>query len=149
MTYETRKLNPNDINLAKELFLFFQIDDGVVNPTLGSDEYLRDLLSRNDFHVIVALQNETIIGGLVGYELAKYKEETTVMFLYEIGVRLSFRRKGIATKMIDCLKEICGEKAVSKVFVVTERDNKPAKKLYEATDGIEDQNVICFNYKID
>lgn len=99
MTYETRKLNPNDINLAKELFLFFQIDDGVVNPTLGSDEYLRDLLSRNDFHVIGALQNETIIGGLVGYELAKYKEETTVMFLYEIGVSSSFRRKGIATKI--------------------------------------------------
>ena len=49
MTYETRKLNPNDIKLAKQLFLFFQIDDGVVNPTLGSDEYLRDLLSRNDF----------------------------------------------------------------------------------------------------
>ncbi len=81
MIFNIKKLNADDLTLAKRLFLFFQVDDGVVNPTAASDEYLISLLSRDDFHVIVAVKNETVIGGLTAHELVMYKGETREIFL--------------------------------------------------------------------
>ena len=79
--FEIKKLSPNDVKLAKELFLFFQTDDGKENPTIASDEYLTNLLEKEDFYVLVAVRNERIIGGLTAYALLKYKREATEMFL--------------------------------------------------------------------
>ena len=146
--FEIKELDFCDIALAKQLFLFFQIDDGVENPTAASDEYLKNLLSRDDFHVIVALENGKIIGGLTAYELVKYKREVKEMFLYEIGVEPAYRRKGIAAELIEFLKRICGEKGIKEMFVGALASNSPAINLYKATGGIGEE-VIEFDYELD
>ena len=74
--FEIKKLNPNELALAKELFVIFQLDDGVKNPSLPSDEYLLKMLKQDDFWVIVALENEKIIGGLTAFVMPMYKRET-------------------------------------------------------------------------
>ena len=128
MTFQIKKLNPQDFALAKQLFNFFQIDDGVENPTSASDVYIKNLLEREDFHVIAAIENEAVIGGLTAYELAKYKYETKEMFLYEIAVKTLHRKKGVAGALIEMLKKISLEKAswqnvpqmVNEIKLVTE-----------------------------
>lgn len=147
MSFTIKKLSPNDIGSAKELFLFFQIDDGVENPGSASDKYLKKFLSRDDFHVIVAVEDEKVIGGLTAYELVKYKREETEMFLYEIAVDKSHRRKVIASGLIECLREICISKGITEMFVATEMNNTPAKKLYESTGG-EFEATAIYTYKL-
>lgn len=148
MKFQIKKLTKNEFKTAKDLFNSFQIDDGEDNPSSASDEYLKDLLARDDFHVLVAIVDEKVIGGLTAYELRKYKREETEMFLYEMGVDEPFRRMGIATALIDYLKTICKEKRIPEMFVDTWADNIPAKKLYEKTGG-EAEEVIEFTYELD
>jgi len=148
MFLNIKKIGVDNLVLAKQLFLFFQIDDGVENPTAASDEYLNNLLSRNDFHVVVAIENETVIGGLTAHELVMYKEETREIFLYEIAVEPLHRKKGIATALIEFLKEICAAKGITYMFVGTEADNAPAIRLYETTGG-KYEDIAWFVYEFD
>lgn len=147
MTFEIRKLASDDSDLAKELFTLFQIDDGIKNPTVASNDYLKNLLSKNDFHVVVAFEKGKIIGGLTAYELSKYKGETTEMFLYEIVVEENSRRTRVATKLVEFLNRICIEKNISEMFVITEVDNESAKKLYQSMGGKLEETAL-FNYQI-
>lgn len=144
---EIRKLVSGETALAKEIILMFGFDDETANQSLPSDDYLAEMLARNDFHVIVALENQQLIGGLTAYEMKMFKRETTEMFLYEIEVAESHRQKGVGKALIEFLKRICVEKGIVEMFVGTERANFPARKLYETTGGKADENSVWFNYK--
>jgi ribosomal protein S18 acetylase RimI-like enzyme len=104
------------------------------------------MLIRDDFHVIVALENDGLVGGLTAYEMQMFKSEITEMFLYEIEVAESHRQKGIGKALIESLKQICVEKGIAVMFVGTEKDNFPARKLYTSTGGDADEDSVWFNY---
>ena len=57
-----KRLSHKEINLAKQLILLFGFDDK--NPALPGNEYVSQMLNRDDFHVIIALENGQLIGGL-------------------------------------------------------------------------------------
>jgi aminoglycoside 3-N-acetyltransferase I len=146
MHFTIKKLGAGGINLAKELFYFFQIDDDVANPVIPSDEYINILLLKDDFHIVVALQNETLIGGLTGYELEMYKEEINEMFLYEIAVMPDYRKNGVAKALIECLKKLCVTKGIKEMYVGTSVNNTVAMKLYKSTGGQADEDIAWFVY---
>ena len=146
INFQIKKLDSNQVSLAKELIEMFGFDDESENQTFSSDEYVRKLLKRDDFHVIVALENGQLIGGLTAYEMQMFKRETTEMFLYEIEVAEEHRRKGIGKALIEYLKEICLEKGIIEMFVGTEKDNIAARKLYVSTGGETDEDSVWFNY---
>ena len=148
MNFEIKKLVAEDIQLAKDLFLFYQVDDEVDKPLIPSDKYLREILSRDTFHVIVALNNGVVIGGLTAYELDIYKEETTEFFLYEIAVEPLYRRNGVAKELIESLKKVCVSKDIREMYVGTEQDNYPAIKLYKSTGG-KFEEIAWFVYGLD
>ena len=140
-----KKLSPNEIELAKELILMFGFD--TADNSLPDDHYIAKMLDRPEFHVLVALHDKDLIGGLTAYEMMMFKRETTEMFLYEIEVDELYRRKGIGTALIEFLKEICLAKGIFEIFVGTEKDNLPARKLYATTGGEADEDSIWFSYK--
>ena len=142
-----RKLEGGEIELAKQLILMFGFD--IENSKLPSDEYVSEMLIRKDFHVIIALEEGKLVGGLTAYEMKMFKRETTEMFLYEIEVAESSRQKGIGTALIEFLKQICVEKGIVEMFVGTEKKNIPARKLYAATNGEADEDSVWFNYKFE
>jgi len=100
------------------------------------------MLERTDFYVIVALENGKLVGGLTAYEMQMFKSETAEMFLYEIEVCESHRQKGIGKALIEFLKQICREKGIVQIFVGTEKDNFPARKLYASTGGEADEDSV-------
>lgn len=146
MLTEIKKLNAEDVELAKELFLFFQVDDNVQHPVIPSDNYIHTLLSRHSFHVIIALQNGMVTGGLTAYELDMYKESVTEVFLYEIAVKPAYRKQGIGKRLIRFLKQSCAAKGIHEMYVGTEKNNLPAIKLYESTGGKEEK-IAWFVYE--
>ena len=89
---------------------------------------------------------KTYFDGLTAYELKMFKRETTEMFLYEIGVDEDHQQKGVATALIEFLKEICASKGIVEMFVGTEKDNIAARKLYATTGGVADEDSVWFNY---
>jgi aminoglycoside 3-N-acetyltransferase I len=94
----------------------------------------------------VALQNDTLIGGLTAYELKMYKEETNEMFLYEIAVEPGHRKKGVAKALIKFLKNICINSGINEMYVGTSTNNQAAQKLYRSTGGEPDADIAWFVY---
>lgn len=148
MHFTIKKLEPGDTELFKQLSWFYQVDDEVAEPVLPSDEYLRKLLLKDDFHVLVAVVNGQLIGGVTGFELPMYKQEINEMFLYEIAVEPEYRKMGVARALIEELKNTCREKGIKEMYVGTETDNIPAMKLYKATGGVADEKIAWFVYKV-
>lgn len=146
MTFQIKKLQLADFQIAENLIRMFGFTEGSRQQVFSSAGYVRQMLSRKDFHVIVALENNELIGGLTAYELKMFKRETTEMFLYEIEVAETHRQRGIGKALIEFLKEYCVRKGIVEMFVGTEKHNTAARKLYSSTGGAADEDSVWFNY---
>ncbi|HIK33419.1 MAG TPA: AAC(3)-I family aminoglycoside N-acetyltransferase [Oscillatoriales cyanobacterium M59_W2019_021] len=122
-----------DINLMRDLLRVFgdAFEDadtyGNAPPTT---EYLRQLLSREHFIVLVALKYGEVVGGLAAYELQKFERERSEIYMYDLAVSAAHRRQGIATKLIDELKTIARTRGVYVIFVQADYGDTPAIELY-------------------
>ena len=148
MPYTIKKLFPADLDQARQLLEEWYRDDGIINPRLPSDVYLQKLMSRESFHVYVALEGEQVIGGLSAYELDMFDEEVTEMFIFEIGVNKHHRKRGVARMLIEALEATCREKGIKVAFVATFMDNEAARQLYTSTGGtMEVVPLFTYNWK--
>lgn len=133
MSYTIKKLQASDLAVAQQLITVWQKDDGILDGKLPGNEHLMNLLSQDRFHVYVALVEDAVVGGLTAYELQMFDAEVREMFLYEIGVIESHRQRGIASALIEALKQTCLERGIEVIFVGTEVDNEAANQLYTST----------------
>ena len=74
---------------------------------MPSNRYLQSLLGQPHFIVIVALNGIQVVGGLVAYELQKFEQERRELYIYDLAVVKPFRRKGVATSLINELRKLC------------------------------------------
>lgn len=97
-----------------------------------SPEYLRCLLQSKEFIAFVALCKGQVIGGLTAYELRMFDEERSEIYLYDLAVMKSHRRKRVASRLIEALKDLAVARNAHAVYV--QSDNTPADaaaiKLY-------------------
>jgi ribosomal protein S18 acetylase RimI-like enzyme len=111
-------------------------------------EYLARFLSRPDNVLIVATIDEVPVGFLIAYLLDRADRDQQMMFLYEVGVAQSSRRRGIGTLMISELKAICWAQNVMKMWVPTGRSNVAATRLYASTGAspLPDGDEVTYAY---
>ncbi len=151
MTYSYKQLSGADIPLLKELLKVF--GDAFQEPetyqgAIPRQEYLQALLNRRQFIVIVALdESGKVVGGLAAYELEKFEQERSEIYIYDLAVAEAHRRQGIATGLINKLKEIARERGTYVIFVQADPGDIPAVKLYESLGTRED--VHHFDIDVD
>ncbi len=103
-----------------------------------SDEYLNRLLEREDFIPLVAVADGNVVGGLAAYVLRKFEQERSEIYIYDLAVLEEYRRQGIATGLINKLREIARDKGAYVIFVQADHGDEPAIKLYESLGTRED-----------
>lgn len=106
--------------------------------SVPSDEYLASLISRPDFVPLVAIDGGKVVGGLAAYVLTKFEQERSEIYIYDLAVLESHRRRGIATGLIEKLKEIAREIGAYVIYVQADPPDEPAVKLYESLGVRED-----------
>jgi aminoglycoside 3-N-acetyltransferase I len=52
------------------------------------------------------LKGGVVVCGLAAYELKKFEQERSEIYIYDLAVASEHRREGIATALIEKLKEI-------------------------------------------
>lgn len=143
-----RKANLNDLsdicNLNNELF---KLEKEKYDSTLVEDwpisnegrEYFTDLI--NNHYVIVAIQDNNVVGYLAGsieekgsYELIQYGEINNML------VSHSYRGMGIGKQLIDNFKDHCIKHDIHNIKVVASYKNKDAINFYHK-NGFEDFNL--------
>src|SRR5215468_8740397 len=133
--YTYRRLTCADVSLLKELLGVFGEAFGEVDTYqhfMPSDEYLTRLMSQQHFIALVAMKGGEIVGGLAAYELDKFEQDRREIYIYDLAVAQSHRRRGVATGMIGELKRIASKRNVYVIFVQADLWDGPAIALYES-----------------
>ena len=95
-----------------------------------SQPYLERLLDNENFIVLVARKQETVVGGLAAYVLQKFEQERSEVYIYDLAVAAENRRQGIATALIVKLKELARGRGAHVIFVQADYGDDPAISLY-------------------
>lgn len=128
--------NSSNVSLVRALLrVFGEVfeDDLTYIAQQPSDSYLEQLLSSYSFIALVALRGGDVVGGLTAYILQKFEQDRREIYIYDLAVRVEYRRQGIATALIHKLREIAAERGVYMVFVQADTgvEDQPAIALYE------------------
>lgn len=110
------------------------------------DDYLSRLLGRPHFIALVALEGETVVGGLAAYELEKFEQARSEIYIYDLAVRETHRRQGIATALIEHLRGIAAGRGAWVVYVQADRGDDPAIALYGGLG--EREEVLHFDIPV-
>jgi aminoglycoside 3-N-acetyltransferase I len=149
MTALIRQLTLDDVSTMRELLdvLGIAFDDvRSYSAHQPDDAYLRRLLGRDTFVAIAALQDDVVVGGLAAYELPKFEQARSEMYIYDLAVSESHRRQGIARGLIRALQRISAERGVYVIFVQADYGDDPAIALYESLGAREE--VLHFDIPV-
>jgi len=141
MEYTCRILAGADALLLKQLLTVFGEAFGepdTYQSAVPDDDYLRALLGESHFIALVALHGETVVGGLVAYELQKFEQERKEIYIYDLAVSTEHRRKGVATNLIRELQRVARERSAYVIFVQADQGDIPAIRLYQSLGKRED-----------
>jgi len=149
MSYEIKTLNSTDLNLMESaLDCFGKVfnDPEAYLDKKPSKQYLEELLAGNSFICLVAISNSKIIGALAAYELKKFEQQRSEIYIYDLAVYENFRRQGVATALIEHLKPIAKERGAWVIYVQADYIDEPAVKLYSKL-GIKEK-VLHFDISV-
>ena len=141
MEYFYKELLSSDTLELKELLKVFALafdDENTYQKAVPSDTYIRALLQKQHFIALVALSGEKVIGGIAAYELEKFEQERKEIYIYDLAVLENYRRKGVATGLVEKLKEVAYRRGAYVIYVQADRGDEAAIKLYEKLGTRED-----------
>lgn len=100
--------------------------------------YRRKLLANDAFIALVAVSEGAIVGALTAYELVKFEQERSEIYIYDLGVAETHRRQGVATALISALKTIAATRGAYVIYVQADYGDEPAIALYSKLGIRED-----------
>jgi aminoglycoside 3-N-acetyltransferase I len=133
--YTYRHLSPAEVPVMKGLLRVFGEAFGEIETyqhRLPSDAYLAGLLAKPHFIAVAALDGDMVVGGLAAYQLDKFEQDRREIYIYDLAVLETHRRRGIATGTIGKLREIAAARDVYVIFVQADLGDAPAIALYES-----------------
>lgn len=144
-----RQLSRDDVELMRELLACFGDAFGESQTYTGAQPrhaYLEQLLGRDYFIALAAVKGNEVVGGIAAYELKKFEQERSELYIYDIAVAVAHRRKGIATALIEELRNVAASRGAYVVFVQADATDTPAITLYTKLGVRED--VLHFDIAV-
>src|SRR5215510_2275118 len=148
-SFTIRTLGPDDVAMMEGMSTMF--GQAFNEPeTYGGARpgaaYLRRLLDGDTFIAVAALQGDEVVGGLAAYELRKFEQERSEIYIYDLAVAAPYRRRGIATALIQRLKAVAAARGAYVIYVQADLGDAPAIELYTKLGVRED--VLHFDIPV-
>ena len=129
---QIKLLKPGDEKILIEAARLFNDSD-------VSHERAKMLLAEPTFFTLAALTDSgETMGRIYGHVLHRFAQ--TDLLLYEVDVAEEHQRKGVGKAMLEFVKALSIERGYAEMWVLTEGDNVPARSLYEAAGGVEENS---------
>jgi aminoglycoside 3-N-acetyltransferase I len=140
------RLRPGQTDRYAELMTLFGDafdDDDTYTAARPDDDYVEARLADETFIALCAIEADRIVGGLAAYELKKFERARSEIYIYDLAVLAAHRRRGIATALIESVREIASARGAWTVVVQADVDDEPAVALYSALG--EREEVLHFD----
>ncbi len=147
--YTVRQLGATDIAVMRDLLGVFGEAFEEVDTYTGAqpdDTYLGSLLGGDSFIAVAALDGESVVGGLTAYELKKFEQARSEIYIYDLAVAEAYRRRGVATRLIGHLKTVAATRGAYLIFVQADYIDPPAIALYTKLGVRED--ILHFDIEV-
>jgi aminoglycoside 3-N-acetyltransferase I len=128
-----------------EIRLLAPGDESVVRAlrTYEGDGDPEGLLADPRTLMLVAFDEERPVGFVLAHDLPRRHGDRSGLFVYEVDVAATHRRRGIARALLDQLAKLAHERGIDRGFVLTDADNEAANALYRSAGGeIEGTDVV-------
>lgn len=112
------------------------------------DAYLQRWLANPNHLALAAFSDKKMVGGLVAYELQKFEQARSEIYIYDLAVDENYRRQGVATGLITALQKEAAQRQAYVIFVQadTSEEDAPAIALYTKLGQRED--VLHFDIPV-
>ncbi len=148
MSPAIRRITAADLPLMKAVnALFGEAFDEPQTYSGPDDAYLTRLLAKPHFIALAALDGGAVVGALAAYELEKFEQARSEIYIYDLAVAETHRRKGIATALIEALQDIGAGRGAYVIFVQADYVDPSAVALYSKLGVRED--VMHFDIPVD
>lgn len=136
-----RRLGANDEIAFRKMNAMFAQAFGDPDTYTGEPPtaaYIANLLSMDHIIALVSMQDNQVVGGLVAYELLKFERQRREIYIYDLAVDETHRRRGIATSLIEHLRKIAHDRGAWVIYVQADYGDEPAVTLYTKMGSRED-----------
>ncbi|WP_407569146.1 GNAT family N-acetyltransferase [Deinococcus altitudinis] len=117
-------------NVAPEVF------DGPVDPG-----YTAEFFADPRHHLAVVLDGELVVGMASGVRYL-HPDKPPELFINEVAVSPEYQGRGLGRQMLDALLAHARGLGCVAAWVLTERENTVARRLYTSVGGLEEQVQI-------
>ena len=124
-----RLLAPGDESVVREL----ATSDGPGDP--------EGLLADPRTLMLVAFHGRRPVGFVLAHELPRRHGDRSKLFVYEVDVAASHRRRGVGSELLAQLAELARERDIRMGFVLADEDNAAANALYRSAGGTSAADV--------
>lgn len=129
-----RRLGASDLKSMRALNELFGrvFDERETYSGAPPDEvWLERWLGRPDHIALVAEVDGNPVGGLVAYELVKFEQARSEIYIYDLAIDEAWRRRGLATALIERVQATAAQVGAWVVYVQADYVDAPAVALYE------------------
>jgi len=148
-SFTIRTLGPDDVAMMEGMSTMFGqafSEPETYGGARPSAAYLRRLLAGDNFIAVAALHGDEVVGGLAAYELRKFEQERSEIYIYDLAVADPYRRRGIATALIEQLRRVAAARGAYVIYVQADLQDSPAIELYTKLGTRED--VLHFDIAV-
>ena len=111
-----------------------------------SPEGARDFLRRPGHVLLMATsQDGEGIGFVSGVEM-RHPDKEPEMFIYELGVDESWRRRGVAKTLLSALRDVAMQRGCRGMWTGTEADNEAALAAYRSLGAAVDERSVFITW---
>jgi ribosomal protein S18 acetylase RimI-like enzyme len=143
MPIEIRILQPEDASLLDQVAP--DVFDDLIVP-----QALRNFLASPLHHLAVAVEGVVVVGFASAVQYVHPDKHKPELWVNEVGVSPSYQSRGIGKALMQALLDVARRAGCSEAWVLTERSNRPAMKLYTAVGGEEEQEeIVMFSFKLE
>jgi len=126
------------------LDLLLSVPEGIFDGPVRPDQ-ARAFVEDSGHLLVLALEAEKPVG-FASAVINLHPDKDPILFISEVGVIETHRRKGFARQLMNYMIKLADDKGCQGIWLATEGDNTAARALYQSLQGREIKDVIVYDW---
>ena len=111
-----------------------------------NDELAKKFINNSNNHAYFAVIENRVIGFVWGYTLERLDSEP-MMYIHSVDIVEEYRNQGFGKQIVSKFIEIANDSGYRNTFLITDRNNITANKLYTSLGGEENPDKVLYVFK--
>jgi len=98
--------------------------------------------------LVLVYEGSRIAGAAIASEILHPSKNADTLFINEVDTHPDFRRRGVATMLMEEMLKIARERSLSEAWVGADAGNDPAHELYKKLKPTKTEDCTNYDYKL-